>query len=136
MQRDWLACLVVFLAALAPVAAAQCPANLPARSAPLDAALVAPPDAWWTHDVRGAPVDARSTQFIGALGTRTLRAGFGGDRGIPYAVVDAAQANVSVAVPARGNLRVPLPAQAIREARWIEGSLPGNDARATGPRRL
>src|SRR5580765_1644646 len=91
----------IALALAAPLASAQqCPANIPAQGAPIPAPLpMFPADNWWNVDIRSAPVDPNSANFIAFInngGTRRLHPDFGGEEspgsteiyGIPYVVVD------------------------------------------------
>jgi len=145
----------------APLARAQCPATVPAQGAALPAPLpLFPADNWWNTDVSAAPVDAASASFIAFInngGTRKLHPDFGGEAspgsvdvyGMPYAVVDGAQAKQAVtfdyadesdgvnAATGQGVPFYPIPAQAITQSHWVEGGAPANlDQRSQGDRHL
>lgn len=60
-----------------------------------------PADNPWNTDIRGAPVDARSSTLIASCGLRSLHADFGtvwngAPNGIPYVLVRSTQAKVPV----------------------------------------
>ena len=145
----------------APLARAQCPATVPAQGAALPAPLpLFPADNWWNADVSAAPVDPASASFIAFInngGTRKLHPDFGGEAspgsvdvyGMPYAVVDGAQAKQAVtfdyadesdgvnAATGQGVPFYPIPAQAITQSHWVEGGAPANlDQRSQGDRHL
>ncbi len=146
----------------APVALAQqCPASVPAQGAPPPApSPVFPADNWWNTDIRSAPVDSASANFIAFInngGTRRLHPDFGGEEspgstaiyGFPYAVVGGTQAKQAVTFdywdesdgvdPATGQGLpfYPIPAQAIAQAHWVEGGASGNvDQRDDSDRHL
>jgi hypothetical protein len=147
MPRRWTALLLVFLVlgAMRPWARLQ-PARAE-RQGPLPALF--PPDNWWNQDVSAAPIDARSTQFIGAInkgGTRRLHPDFGGYDapgsvgiyGLPYAVVGADQPKQAVQFSSAdesdgvdhatglGFPFYPIPGDAITEPHWMEGGAPAN----------
>src|SRR5690349_5001905 len=97
------------LTALPAIAgSASCPATAPALGAPVrGSAPLLPADNWWNLDVRAAPADPNSAAYIAFInngGTRRLHPDFGGEAspgsvevyGMPYAVVDAAQAKSMV----------------------------------------
>jgi hypothetical protein len=102
---------------------------------------------WWNVDVSSAPLDPASAAYVAFIGgTRTLHPDFGGEvspgsvetYGMPYAVVDGAQAKKAVwfdywdesdgGFPAGGPSIpfYPIPDEAITQAHWIEGGQPGN----------
>src|SRR5688572_2982737 len=93
--------LIVAVALLVPVAAWA--ATL---GGPLPGPLpLFPSTNWWNLDISAAPVDPNSAGFISFIGTtRQLHPDFGGEAepgsveiyGIPYIVVDAAQAKKTV----------------------------------------
>ena len=149
------------LGLLAGAAMAQCPATVPMQGAPPPAPLpVFPTDNWWNLDVRTAPVDPGSSAyipFINNRGTRRLHPDFGGEEspgsiaiyGMPYAVVDGAQARQAVTFQywdesdgvdyntGQGLPFYPIPAQAISQSHWVEGGAPANvDQRSQGDRHL
>ena len=151
LTRLLLACCL-FLPA-APAAIAQgCPPSLPAQGAPIPGLAVFPSDNWWNTDIRDAPVDPGSANFIAFIGgTRKLHPDFGGEEspgsaaiyGFPYAVVDATQPRQTVVFDyddesdGNGEPFYPIPAQAINQAHWIEGGAPGNiDQRDDNDRHL
>ena len=149
------------LGLLASAALAQCPATVPMQGAPPPAPLpVFPTDNWWNLDVRTAPVDPNSSAYIAFInngGTRRLHPDFGGEEspgsvaiyGMPYAVVDGAQAKQAVTFQywdesdgvdyntGQGLPFYPIPAQAITQNHWVEGGAPANvDQRSQGDRHL
>ncbi len=113
---------------------------------------------WWNLDISGAPVDPNSAAFIGFIGpTRQLHPDFGGDvspgsteiYGLPYIVVDAAQAKKAVqffystesdGVDHSTNQSFPfypIPDDAITQVHWIEEGYPGNvDRRSVNDRHM
>jgi len=138
--------------------AQQCPSSTPTQGAPPPLPVL-PADNWWNTDIRAAPVDANSANYIAFInngGTRRLHPDFGGEEapgsasvyGFPYAVVDGAQTKLPVTfdyadesdgVDANGQgvPFYPIPAQAISQAHWVEGGAPGNiDQRSDGDRHL
>jgi hypothetical protein len=142
-------------------ALAQCPASVPVQGAPPPAPLpVFPADNWWNLDVRTAPVDVNSAGYIAFInngGTRKLHPDFGGEAspgsvdiyGMPYAVVDGAQAKQAVTFQywnesdgvdystGQGLPYYPIPTQAITQNHWVEGGAPANvDQRSQGDRHL
>jgi hypothetical protein len=152
---------IVFSLVAATAALAQCPASLPAQGGALPGPLpLFPPTNWWNLDIAAAPVDPGSASYIAFInngGTRRLHPDFGGEAasgsvdiyGMPYAVVDGAQAKQAVtfqywdesdgvnATTGQGVPFYPIPAQAITQAHWIEGGAPGNiDQRSQGDRHL
>ena len=107
-----------------------------------------PADNWWNVDIRSAPVDPRSAQFIDFIGgaSRGLHPDFGGDvdpgnpsdpeiYGMVYVVVPGSQPLRPVVfdyadesdpgAPGRP-AGYPIPDAAITQPRWIEGGYPGN----------
>src|SRR5216110_3224347 len=97
----------IALSAFAVTAAlGQCPAPLPAQGGALPGPLpLFPSTNWWNLDISAAPVDPGSASFVNFIGTtRQLHPDFGGEvepgsveiYGIPYIVVDAAQAKKTV----------------------------------------
>lgn len=137
----------------APAAIAQaCPPSVPVQGAPVLAFPVFPSDNWWNTDIRDAPVDPGSTNFISFIGAaRKLHPDFGGEEspgstaiyGFPYAVVGAAQAKKTVVFDyddesdGNGIPFYPIPAQAATQAHWIEGGAPGSvDQRDDNDRHL
>jgi hypothetical protein len=151
--------LATLLMGLAPHASAQCPPSVPVEGAP-PPLPVFPADNWWNTDIRSAPVDAGSAnyiQFINNGGTRTLHPDFGGEAkpggeaiyGFPYAVVDGSQpkrklrfkyADESDGVNhTTGKPRpfYPIPNEAITQPHWVEGGAPANvDQRKKNDRHL
>jgi hypothetical protein len=112
-----------------------------------------PPDNWWNADVRQAPVDPRSSQFLSFVGPdRGLHPDFGGDAdshpeiyGLVYLSVPGTQPLVPVdfveypdesdaGAPGRPP-GYPIPEAAKTAPKWIEGGYPGNIA-ADGDRHL
>lgn len=147
----FLACCLFWPAA--PAALAQdCPPSLPAQGAPIQGFPVFPADNWWNTDIREAPVDPGSANFIAFIGgTRKLHPDFGGEEspgsaaiyGFPYAVVDATQPKKTVIFDyddesdGNGIPFYPIPAQAITQPHWVEGGAPGNvDQRDDNDRHL
>ena len=155
----------LLLAAAAPALAAgpvppgRSPAAAPVRNGPLPGPLpLFPPTNWWNLDVSRAPLDPASAAFISFVGTaRQVHPDFGGDvegtpdeiYGMPWAVVDGSQAKLAVeflySTQSDGVDHdtdtsfpfYPVPAEAIAEARWIEGGPPGNvDLREDSDRHL
>jgi hypothetical protein len=122
-------------------------AQAPQPPAPLPAPLpLFPPDNWWNVDVSGAPVDAKSANFIAFIGSGTgMHPDFGADDpdnapwgvyGMVYAVVPGSQPLVPVdfsdGYPDESDVGAPgrppgypIPAGAQTEAKWIEGGYPG-----------
>ncbi|MGZ7039906.1 MAG: hypothetical protein ACXVJO_17145, partial [Thermoanaerobaculia bacterium] len=113
-----------------------------------------PPGNWWNADIRNAPVDPNSSQFIALIGTsRGMHPDFGGESGddsspiygMPYATVSGSQPLVPVVfdfddesdygAPGRP-LGYPIPDEARSQQRWIEGGLAGDDPSADGDRHL
>ena len=112
------------------------------------------------RDISAAPVDAASAAYIAFInngGTRRLHPDFGGEAtpgsvaiyGMPYAVVDGAQAKQAVTflywdesdgvnmTTGQGVPFYPIPAQAITQPHWVEGGAPANvDQRAQSDRHL
>src|ERR1700682_3561948 len=92
----------------APIALGQCPASLPAQGGALPGPLpLFPSSNWWNADISTAPLDASSASYIAFInngGTRRLHPDFGGEAspgsvdiyGMPYAIVDGAQAKQAV----------------------------------------
>ena len=151
LSRLLLACCPLLLAA--PAAIAQsCPPSVPVQGAPVLAFPVFPSDNWWNTDIRDAPVDPGSANFIAFIGgTRKLHPDFGGEEspgstaiyGFPYAVVDGTQARKTVVFDyddesdGNGQQFYPIPTQAITQAHWVEGGAPGNiDQRGDNDRHL
>src|SRR5947209_4186315 len=99
----WLLAVPAFLLN-APLARAQCPPSTPIQGAAPPAPLpVFPRDNWWNLDISAAPLDSGSSSYIAFVnngGTRRLHPDFGGEvspgsadiYGMPYAIVDGAQA--------------------------------------------
>ncbi|MEO8365025.1 MAG: hypothetical protein ABI538_02340 [Pseudoxanthomonas sp.] len=133
--------------------AQQCPANLPVQGAPISSPLpVFPADNWWNTDIRSAPVDPASANFISFIGgTRKLHPDFGGEEsagstaiyGFPYAVVDSAQVKKTVVFDyddesdGNGIPFYPIPSQAISQTHWVEGGAAGSvDQRSDNDRHL
>ena len=142
----------LFLSA-APAAIAQtCPSPVPVQGAPVLDLPIFPADNWWNTDIRNAPVDPASANFIAFIGgTRKLHPDFGGEEspgstaiyGFPYAVVDGTQAKKTVVFDyddesdGNGVAFYPIPAQAITQTHWVEGGAPGNvDQRGDNDRHL
>ena len=105
------------------------------------------PDHWWNQDVRTAPVDPRSAQLVGFIGTtRRLHPDFGGYEspgsvniyGFPYVVVGGDQAKKAVQfyygdesdgvdhATGKSVPFYPIPDAAIAQPYWIEGGPAGN----------
>jgi hypothetical protein len=97
-----------------------------------------PMNNWWNTDVSSAPLDANSANYITFIGVnRQVHPDFGGDSGdpefpiygIPYIIVDGAQAKKTVTFTwpdeSDGSL-YPIPDQAITQQGWVEGGAPGN----------
>ena len=114
-----------------------------------------PPNNWWNIDISAAPVDANSASYINFIQQpyelpRGLHPDFGGDAGggnvygIPFILVDAAQAKLIVdfvSYPGEsdgvGIPFYPVPAEAITMNGWVEGGQPGNvDERSEGDRHI
>ena len=115
---------------------------------------------WWNLDVTSWPLDPNSSSFLSFInngGSRKLHPDFGGDvspgstqiYGMPYAVVDGAQAKKAVQFLYSGESDgvdhttntsfpfYPIPDEAITQAHWIEGGWPGNqDYRSSNDRHL
>ena len=142
----------LFLSA-APAAIAQtCPSPIPVQGAPILDLPIFPADNWWNTDIRNAPVDPASANFIAFIGgTRKLHPDFGGEEspgstaiyGFPYVVVDGTQAKKTVVFDyddesdGNGQQFYPIPAQAITQSHWVEGGAPGNiDQRSGNDRHL
>ena len=156
MKLRALVLLLPLLAALpAQAGSALCPAAAPALGAPVrGSAPLLPADNWWNLDVRSAPVDPNSASYIGFInngGTRRLHPDFGGEAspgsvaiyGMPYAVVDAAQAKSVVTFQYAsesdgvGQAFYPIPTQSITQPHWVEGGAPANvDQRSSADRHL
>ncbi len=153
--------LLLCAAGAATAGSALCPATTPALGAAVRGpAPLFPADHWWNVDIRSAPIDARSADYIAFInngGTRRLHPDFGGEvspgsvavYGMPYAVVDASQLKSAVSFlyadesdgvdPATGAGLpfYPIPAQAITQAHWVEGGAPANlDQRNASDRHL
>ena len=151
--------LSLALAAIAPVAPAQCPATVPAANAAVPGPLpVFPPDNWWNTDTSAAPIDANSAAYIAFInngGTRKLHPDFGGEvstgsvdiYGMPYAIVDGSQPKVAVTFDywdesdgvnystGQGLPFYPLPLQATTQPHWVEGGAPASvDQRSSSDR--
>jgi len=112
-----------------------------------------PPDNWWNADIRQAPVDPRSSQFLEVAGLdRGLHPDFGGDSqpdpeiyGMVYLSVPATQPLLPVdfvEYPEESDAGAPgkppgypIPEAAKTTPRWIEGGYPGNST-AEGDRHL
>jgi len=145
----------------ASAALGQCPASVPAQGAPPPAPLpVFPADNWWNLDVRTAPVDPNSSSYIAFInngGTRRPHPDFGGEEspgsvaiyGMPYAVVDGAQAKQAVTFQywdesdgvdystGQGLPFYPIPEQAKTQNHWVEGGAPASiDQRSQSDRHL
>lgn len=104
-----------------------------------------PDDNWWNRDVRCAPVDPNSTNFINFIGAQTGgHPDFGGDDGtqfgiygMVYITVPGTQPRETVtwtefgsqsdnAPPGMPGLPgYPIPVEARTQAKWIEGGQPG-----------
>ena len=147
----------LLLSSVPDLLAQTCPGSTPVQGAPVGL-QVFPADNWWNTDVRNAPVDPNSAAFINFIGsTRGLHPDFGGTAspgstaiyGIPYAIVDGAQAKSAVDFEywdesdgvdrntGAGVPFYPIPAQAMTERYWIEGGPAGNvDARGDTDRHL
>lgn len=150
-------------ASLASAGTAVCPAGTapPAQGAAVRGAEpLGPLDHWWNLDIRSAPVDASSASFIAFInngGKRKLHPDFGGTEsagsvaiyGMPYAVVDGAQAKLAVTFQywdesdgvnlstGQGVPFYPIPTQAITQPHWVEGGAPANvDQRSGSDRHL
>ncbi len=106
-RRRWIAGFVLAgLAAVSLTGAAQHLASLAERNGALPGPLpLFPADNWWNLDIRAAPVDARSSEFINFIGPADgLHPDFGGldpavvngAYGMPFVVVGADQPKVSV----------------------------------------
>jgi hypothetical protein len=153
--RALLCSLPIALAALSVQAgSALCPAaGAPVQGSPIrGSAPLFPADNWWNLDIRQAPVDANSAAYIAFIGsTRSLHPDFGGEEspgsvgiyGMPYAVVDAAQAKSLVSFlyadesDGNGQVFYPIPTQAVTQPHWVEGGAPGNvDQRSSSDRHL
>lgn len=151
LTRLLLACCL-FLSAASAAIAQSCPPSVPVQGAPILPLPTFPSDNWWNTDIREAPIDPGSADFISFIGgTRKLHPDFGGEEspgsiaiyGFPYAVVDATQAKKTVVFDyddesdGNGVPYYPIPAQAIAQAHWIEGGAPGNvDQRDDNDRHL
>ncbi len=156
MNLRALALSVPLLAALpAHAGSALCPSSAPALGAPVrGTAPLLPADNWWNLDVRSAPVDSNSASYIGFInngGTRRFHPDFGGEAspgsvavyGMPYAVVEAAQAKSTVTFQyasesdGADQAFYPIPTQSIAQPHWVEGSAPANvDQRSSSDRHL
>ena len=153
--------LSICLGLFALQAYAQCPAGLPAANITVPGPLpLFPSDNWWNADISAAPVDPGSFAFINYInngGTRKLHPDFGGEvspgsqgiYGMPYAIVDGAQAKQAVTFQywdesdgvnystQQGIPFYPIPAQAITQPHWVEGGAPANvDQRSSSDRHL
>jgi hypothetical protein len=117
-----------------------------------------PSDNWWNTDVSQAPLDPGSAAYINFIGTtRQVHPDMGGTvspgsvatYGIPYIVVDGAQAKQTVQflyasesdgvdhTTGQSFPFYPIPEEAITEPHWVEGGDPGNvDKRATNDRHM
>ncbi|MGH8063506.1 MAG: hypothetical protein ACREO7_15990, partial [Pseudoxanthomonas sp.] len=151
LTRPLLACCL-FLSAVPAAIAQSCPPSVPVQGAPVLPLPILPFDNWWNTDIRDAPVDPGSANFIAFIGgTRKLHPDFGGEEspgstaiyGFPYAVVDATQAKKIVVFDyddesdGNGIPFYPIPAQAITQTHWIEGGAAGNvDQRSDNDRHL
>ncbi|WP_190285664.1 Calx-beta domain-containing protein [Montanilutibacter psychrotolerans] len=160
ITRLLLTCTLGLLAA--PMAMAQqCPSSVPVQGAPVPPPLpLFPADNWWNTDIRSAPVDPSSANFIAFInngGTRRLHPDFGGEEepgsesiyGFPYAIVNGSQPKKAVTFnywdesdgvdqnTGQGVPFYPIPIQAITQPHWIEGGAPGNvDQRSGNDRHL
>ena len=99
-----------------------------------------PPNNWWNIDVSHAPTDLSSGNFISFIGpTRGLHPDFGGDAGggdvygMPFIVVDGAQAKKTVTFVEFGSQSdgvgvpfYPVPDEAKTMNGWVEGGQPGS----------
>jgi hypothetical protein len=97
-----------------------------------------PSDNWWNVDVTWAPVDWRSDNFISAVGRgMQLHPDVGGNYwdegernyGMPYIQVDWWQPRVAVDFvfsTVSDHVGYPIPDEAIWNAHWIQGGLPGH----------
>ena len=151
--------LVLFLSTVPALMAQTCPATTPVQGAPVPGPLpLFPADNWWNTDIRNAPVDANSANFITFIGsTRGLHPDFGGTEspgstaiyGMPYVIVNGSQPKSAVTFEywdesdgvdmstGEGVPFYPIPTQAITQQHWIEGGPPGNvDARGETDRHL
>lgn len=149
--------LIAAAAGLAHAGSALCPPTaLPAQGAAVrGAAPLGPADHWWNLDIRGAPVDANSAQYISFInngGTRRLHPDFGGEEspgsvaiyGFPYAVVDGAQPKLPVTfqywdesdgvdlASGAGVPFYPIPTQAVTQPHWVEGGAAASVDQRTG----
>jgi len=111
---------------------------------PLAGRQVFPVSNWWNADISGAPVDARSAQFIDFISGRTasaptavrrLHPDFGPPPyGIPYVVVSGDQPRVPLTFVAYGSESdsgapglpgYPIPEEAKTQPNYIDGGIPG-----------
>ena len=146
----WLVLASLLIIGLLTAASAQQPISEAQRNGPLPGPFpLFPADNWWNQDISGAPVDARSAQFISFInngGTRRLHPDFGGQAspgsieifGFPYAVVTAAQPRRAVQfefadesdgvdhTTGQSFPFYPIPDEAITQPYWIEGGFPGS----------
>src|SRR3954469_15984801 len=99
-MRRMLPIVVVLLAGLATARPGAQSQSAPAERIGPMAGPLFPADNWWNQDISGAPVDARSPQFIAFVGaTRRLHPDFGGFEspgsvnvyGFPYFTVSGDQ---------------------------------------------
>jgi hypothetical protein len=109
-----------------------------------------PSNNWWNTDISAAPVDQNSGTFIVFIGTtRPLHPDFGGDAGagnvygMPFIIVDGAQAKKTVTFDIAdesdgvGSPFYPIPDETITMNGWIEGGQPGTvDQRADSDRHM
>jgi hypothetical protein len=122
------------------------PIAVPSRGGPLPRLF--PSSNWWNLDIRAAPIDPGSSDYIAFINngtTRRLHPDFGGDAGgdeiygFPFVVVGGNQPKRAVTFDywdesdgvdydtAAGLPFYPIPDQAITQPRWIEGGPPGNE---------
>ncbi len=160
-RKHLIAACLLAATGLADAGSAACPAVTPAQgSAVRTAAALFPTDNWWNLDIRGAPVDVNSANYISFInngGNRKLHPDFGGQEspgsvaiyGIPYAVVDAGQVKAAVTFEywdesdgvdmstGAGLPFYPIPSQSITQPHWVEGGAPANvDQRSSSDRHL
>ncbi len=158
VQRLGLA-LFVFCGGIAH--AQQCPATVPVQGAAPPAPLpLFPASNWWNLDIRSAPVDANSANYIAFInngGNRKLHPDFGGEEspgsvaiyGMPHAVVGGTQQKVAVTFQYADESDgvdhatgvsfpfYPIPPEAVTQPHWVEGGAPGNvDQRNSSDRHL
>jgi len=123
-------CALVIAASVVVSAAAP-----PVLLEPLTGRQVFPTTNWWNQDVSGAPLDARSAQFISWIGTtKQVHPDFGPPPyGIPYVVVAGDQARVNLTFQYSGESDTgipglpgyPIPEEAKTQPHYIEGDVPG-----------